>query len=285
MGEAGPLSLFSIPASAAVAGRRVLKNGDSFAVFDAFGHAQATGAAAEGLFFEDTRFLSQLALTIGGQPPLLLSSAVTEGHTLLSVDLANPALDGEEQTRLAESTVHVRNAIILGPNALFAALELENFADAPVRVEIALHYAADFADIFEVRGAVRPRRGEILPPEPVPAGWLLLYRGLDRVTRRTRIAFDPPPDGGEPGYAVWQLDLAQGGRQSLCVEFHCERDSGGPARSSRRSSIAEGRRWARERRAQTASIRTDNEAFDEWLRCSRADLDMLTTETPQGLYP
>src|SRR6201997_3521658 len=91
-GEIGCVSSFYIPVTASTAGnnRHVLKNGNSFAVFDELGQIQAAGPAAEGLFFEDTRYLSRLALAINGARPLLLSSTVAEGNTMLSVDLANP---------------------------------------------------------------------------------------------------------------------------------------------------------------------------------------------------
>src|SRR5215469_756295 len=91
-GETGDVSSFYIPVTASTAGngRHVLKNANSFAVLDEFGQIQASGPAAEGLFFEDTRYLSRLAMLINGARPLLLSSTVTEGNTMLSVDLANP---------------------------------------------------------------------------------------------------------------------------------------------------------------------------------------------------
>src|SRR5580692_1715926 len=91
-GEIGGASSFNILAteSTAGSGRHVLKNANSFAVLDKLGQIQASGPAAEGLFFEDTRYLSHLAVTLNGARPLLLSSAVTDGNTTLSVDLANP---------------------------------------------------------------------------------------------------------------------------------------------------------------------------------------------------
>ena len=60
IGDPAPLSPFRVPAAAVVSsqGRRVLKHGDCFAALDAMGNAQADGPAAEGLFFEDTRYLS-----------------------------------------------------------------------------------------------------------------------------------------------------------------------------------------------------------------------------------
>src|SRR6185312_4868561 len=91
-GATGSVSSFYIPVTASNVGidRHVLKNANSFAVLDQLGRIQASGPAAEGLFFEDTRYLSRLAMAINGAAPLLLSSTVTEGNTMLSVDLANP---------------------------------------------------------------------------------------------------------------------------------------------------------------------------------------------------
>ena len=80
---------FYIPADAAHATyrERVLKFGDAFAVLDHFGDAQATGPAAEGLFFEDTRYLSRLTLAINGQAPLLLKSNFISGvHRHIPLD-------------------------------------------------------------------------------------------------------------------------------------------------------------------------------------------------------
>src|SRR5215831_13397687 len=112
-GESGGASPFSIPVTATTArnGRHVLKNANSFAVFDEFGQIQASGPAAEGLFFEDTRYLSRLAMAINGARPLLLSSAVTEGNTMFSVDLANPEASDDGRSELAPASIHVLNKL------------------------------------------------------------------------------------------------------------------------------------------------------------------------------
>src|SRR5207244_2589730 len=69
------VSPFYIPATDpdATRDRRVLKYADCFVVLDESGSIQAAGMAAEGLFFQDTRHLSQLMITIEGKRPLLLS--------------------------------------------------------------------------------------------------------------------------------------------------------------------------------------------------------------------
>src|SRR5258708_22717378 len=86
------VSPFYIPSVATSRARlgRTLKHGDTFVVFDASGDAQASGPASEGLFHEDTRFLSRLVLLVNGERPLLLSSAATSGHQMPTAGLAQP---------------------------------------------------------------------------------------------------------------------------------------------------------------------------------------------------
>src|SRR5215469_11181529 len=113
VGEGSGISPFYNPVHASTArnGRDVLKNANSFAVFDELGQIQASGPAAEGLFFEDTRYLSRLAMAINGATPLLLSSTVTDGNTMLSVDLANPETADDAHAKLAPASIHVLNEI------------------------------------------------------------------------------------------------------------------------------------------------------------------------------
>ena len=68
---------------------RVLKQGESFAVFDRHGAIVPAGLGELGLFHEGTRFLSRLELFLGERRPLLLSSTVRDDSALL-VDLTNP---------------------------------------------------------------------------------------------------------------------------------------------------------------------------------------------------
>src|SRR5581483_3893909 len=71
---------------------RVLKNGETFAVFDRFGDVQPVGLGEQGLYHHCTRFLSRMEVRLGGRRPLLLSSTVKEDNDLLAVDLTNPDL-------------------------------------------------------------------------------------------------------------------------------------------------------------------------------------------------
>jgi glycogen debranching enzyme len=285
-GAGASVSPFYIPATAALAAYRphVLKRDDCFAVLDPFGNVQATVPAAEGLFFEDTRYVSQLIVTIDGARPLLLSSTVSEDNAVLAADLANPDLMVEGKLRLPRASVHVLSSLLLGEAALFAQLELRNFAQEATQFTLGLHFDADFIDVFELRGSLRRRRGERLADERVPGGVALAYVGLDDLTRRTHFTFDPAPDGIEPRRARWSVALPQGGTRVIRVTARCQPGERPPRPASREASLAEVARRGADRRSRAAHVYTSNETFNDLLNRSRADLDMLISETPQGLY-
>ncbi len=69
---------------------RVLKQGDTFAVFDRFGDIETFGTGELGLYYQDTRFLSRLTLRLGKDRPLLLSSTVREDNAVMAVERYDP---------------------------------------------------------------------------------------------------------------------------------------------------------------------------------------------------
>jgi len=285
-GASGGVSSFTIPVIASTVGsaRHVLKNANSFAVLDEFGQIQASGSAAEGLFFEDTRYLSRLAVAINGATPVLLSSMVTEDNSMLAVDLANPETTGPERSHLAPASVHVLNEITLGSEALFATVSVGNYGREPAELELTIDLDADFVDMFELRGTHRARRGTVAPVRMEQAGPVFAYRGLDDVTRRSVVAVEPAPKLAD-GRMRWQLSLAPGAQWSAHLDIHCERDDRPARRISRGEAHAADAAWRAERRTRVTRITTNNATFDDWLHCSRGDLDMLVTRTAEGLYP
>src|SRR5437870_9601885 len=87
---------------------RVLKYGKMFAVFDRFGDIERVGLGEEGIFFEGTRFLSELALYVGNQSPRLLSSTVGEDNSLFTAALTNVDISSGGQVRVSRESVVVQ---------------------------------------------------------------------------------------------------------------------------------------------------------------------------------
>src|SRR5437762_13866549 len=69
---------------------RVLKHGETFAVFDRFGDTERFGNGRLGVYHQDTRCLSRFMLRVGKRRPLLLSSPIKDDNAILAVDLMNP---------------------------------------------------------------------------------------------------------------------------------------------------------------------------------------------------
>src|SRR6516164_1178015 len=86
---------------------RVLKSGDTFAVFDHNGDITPTGLGEEGIYHEGTRYLSCLVLGLNGSKPLLLSSTVKEDNVMLAVDLTNPDRFRDGQVAIPRGTLHL----------------------------------------------------------------------------------------------------------------------------------------------------------------------------------
>src|SRR5258705_6762417 len=81
---------YILAASKATERTAVLKNDDTFAVFDYSGDIAAFGSGQQGLYHEGTRYLSRFRLRLNGHSPLLLSSRVKDDNDLFGADLTNP---------------------------------------------------------------------------------------------------------------------------------------------------------------------------------------------------
>src|SRR5262245_5534960 len=116
---------FYIPANSSPAdlATRVLKEGDTFAIFDRHGDIRPLGFENQGLFHEGTRFLSRLKIEINGRTPLLLSSHVKEDNGFLVADHTNPDLKESDGTVLRNGTVHLVRSIFLLEGSCYIRLE------------------------------------------------------------------------------------------------------------------------------------------------------------------
>src|SRR5690606_34001211 len=167
--------------------KRVLKQGDTFAVFDRLGDIHPFGHGGHGLYYSDTRFLSRLELTLAGRRPLLLNSGVTHDTAIFAVDLSNVDLRDGERIATPSGVIHVFRGTLLWERECFQQIRVTNFGEDEVRLPLEIEFAADYVDIFEVRGLERPQRGRLLPPEVGEHEVVLAYEGLDGGIRRTRL--------------------------------------------------------------------------------------------------
>jgi glycogen debranching enzyme len=272
-------------AATQAAGRppRTLKYGDTFVVLDSRGDIAASSGRSAGLFHLDTRYLSRLELLINGAPPLLLGSNLRDDNSALFADLTNPDLFIDDRIVLEKDSVHILRTIFLWRGTAHQRLRVRNYGDRPVELRLALLFENDFADLFEVRGSHRERRGSSTAKLHRNDEVVLSYHGLDNKLRRTILTFDPPPQQRTVDSAAYNISLEAGETQRVFVAVSCDPVASRPLPFLR--GLIAARRELRESARNRTSVETSNDRFNEMLCRSAADLAILTTETPQGPYP
>lgn len=278
---------------------RVLKYGDTFAVLDRYGEIKPGGLGEEGLYHDGTRFLSCLLLELEGQRPFFLSSTVREENDQLAVALTNPDLLCDGEVWLPLGTLHLALRKFLWRGVCYQQLRVKNHARERVTTTLGLHFEADFADIFEVRGMKRTARGQDLAPQVTGERVVLGYRGLDNVVRRTRLHFEPRPSSLTVSTARFELSLSPQQEATLFLTVACERPSECgleiadcglnsesamrllPFDDARTEAQADLDRFS----AWSCHVRTSNGQINAWINRAVSDLHMLTTELATGPYP
>jgi glycogen debranching enzyme len=121
--------------------RLTILEGSTFCICDERGDVVGE---TDGLFAEDTRFLSRLQLTINGARPLLLSSGKVE-YFSAAFFLRNPPAGG-----LALDAVSIKRERFVG-EGMQDHLVVQNQSMQPLSFELGVEIAADFADILSVK--------------------------------------------------------------------------------------------------------------------------------------
>ena len=284
--EEVPEAPFYIPGTgSSTRPRCTLKHGDCFAVLDSHADIGATPGGPDGIFFCDTRYLSHLEMLLNGKQPLLLGSNVRDDNSILTVDLTNPDIYIDQKLVLSKDMLHVVRTLFLWRGTAYQRLRMQNHDDRPFDVRLSLAFASDFADLFEVRGLRRERRGTATAEICGETGVALNYSGRDSNRRRTMLLFDPAPERLSSSVASYAFELQPNEYRSIYVTVKCDRG----VEESRPLPFRKGLRAAfRENKTASrgmATITSSNHIFNEVLCRSMADLAMLTTGTPQGPYP
>lgn len=285
--------------------RLVHMDRDLFLLTDGSGDIAA--GREHGLFARDTRHLSRWTLQVGARPfshpdvhcsadpsphpgpqpgpqaPALLGAALS-GPTGARIWLQFPSAGADPTATGSAGTLGLLRRQLLQAGIFHEQLRLTAYR-APIRCELALAFAADYADLFEVRGMSRSGRGRMLPALERTDGLTLGYRGLDGLERVTHLCFDPPPTRTGDGVAVWAIALAPG--ESLAI--HATVSVGAQPAPASEAAFSEAMHALHERytgwEERCTRIRTDNPSLNQTLAQSLEDLCTLTTDIGHGPLP
>jgi len=145
-----------------------------------------TPGTVEGLYVDDARVLSTLAVTVGDEPVTAVDrSARGAGAEFFGAarGLGDPG---------ADATVEVRRARRLDGPTMTEEVTVTSRASAPVRAAVRVELAADGLPIVFAKYGVTV--GE--PARPEPVGQEVRFRTAGH---RTTVGFEPAPDSVELG--------------------------------------------------------------------------------------
>jgi glycogen debranching enzyme len=219
-----------------------------------------------GLYVTDMRFLSDLHLEVFGDRRLESESSSIEASSAFF------------EARAGQLEIRRERLVLEG---LVETITVRNHGPEEARFEVAIETAADFADIFEVRGFAARIARDLAPPARTPDGLVYSHRGTDGSRRATSLRFDPQPEGFEiaagRGVARWQMTVPAGGGAAIRVWVSLSSEDNvwePPARAEARarldSSLAA---WLEH----AVSLRTRDERVDAWVAASLRDVHALIT--------
>ena len=267
----------------------VLKHGDCFGVFDPRGNIVPGDASEEGIYYDGTRFLSRFELLLFGNRPLLLSSTVSVDDAVFDADLTNPDVLRDGHISIERGEINVHRSRVLWEASCVERIRVTNFRLNRIDVPLAIRFDADFADVFEVRGTHRAKRGERLPDQNGD-DYLMCYRGLDERARRARVRWSRHPDKVDNGRAAFLLRLESKESATLVVTVSYETDGEAPppptpVEKAFDHALSSTRTRRVSQAASLCRVLSSSSMFNRGLTRSSADLQIMLTDTPHGSYP
>jgi len=252
-----------------------INHGSTFMVTNPAGEIAAE--SEQGVFADDTRFLSYYALSANGEPWVLLTSA-TSTYYAMRVHLTNRRFQTEAAVAEAGTlALVVTRAIAEG---IHEDLDVTNHGLSPARFNLELALRSDFADLFEVKSHEFVRRGHIVTE------WDEKHASLE--TRYTNSDFHRSfvyrvsACSSRPTYANGRLSydvaLKPGATWHACSEYVL--DCGGRIRAPARDCLdrddhADFDRLQREWLGSATRLTCSNEEVYRLYRQSVADLGAL----------
>ncbi len=246
--------------------------GNTFVVSDDRGDIEASRTDPTGLFSADTRFLSTWVLSVNGERLTALSTDDLQYYE------ARFFLVPGTGTVYVDAKLSVIRRRVVGAG-FTEELSILNHADEPVDLDVRIDAGADFADIFEVKDALR-KKGSY----QVTAGQHDLVLGYQRESfrRETVITSTEPASYDERGlsfavridpHAQWTTTLTVESRYGTLESLLAR-----PGRRQARQASASMRRGLDKWVGKAPRLDTDSESLQSTYQRSLVDLAALRFE-------
>ena len=229
----------------------MLKRDHFFAVSARDGSIRPHEFLGDGLWFEDTRILSELRVLVDGLEPRLVGMRTDESSATFDLEAGSLRLKRE---RFVDEGLHER-------------LTLTNEGPSTVNAVLKFEVAADFAAMLGIRGAVP----SLAHPEVAAAIQTVEGVRLEKDGSATEVRAFP---------AGLEHEVRLGAGESYTVRLDV-----GRAMEDFDAGLHAARDVYKEWAADCMSIRTDNPKLNDLFERATADIHLLISHYGTGMYP
>ena len=257
-----------------------LKNNELFLVGRS---SDRLGIREAGIYLRDTRFVTDIRLTLNGQPIAVLDlRRIGESEAVIH---ATNAGTGEPHDGATPATIALEQRMVLDESVTMS-LTVETFSPQAAPVLLGISISSDFDDMFEVRG---------MPAKTTPvldalrsesgAGARLTARDANGEIQALAIHSDTSPseletrvsDGRAVAAMAFHLELTRGVPVALTLALAPE-PLGAPVRAIDAVAVTDGFR-------RTLVVETDLAGLEPFIERCDQDLALLQTSFPEGSMP
>lgn len=135
----------------------VIREQDIFLLTDTSGNVPPDNPSGFGLYHLDTRHLSVYDFSFADARPVVLLSTAELGFSEEQM-LTNSAMPCVQGRILPRGSLEVQRQRVV-EDVLEETLRVTNYNIFPIEIDVVYTLDADFADMFEVRGSKRAKRG------------------------------------------------------------------------------------------------------------------------------
>lgn len=193
-----------------------INQGSTFMVTDLNG--EIASESEEGVFADDTRFVSYYAITANGEPWTRVTSSATTYYSS-RIHMTNTTI-ATEDGEIPEGTMSL--SMIRGVcDGIHEDIDITNYNQFPVQFNLEIALRSDFADLFEVKARRFTRRGRIVTNWNTARGEMsTTYRNRDF---RRRFIYRARNSDAKPTYSngrvSFGVELAAGATWHTCAEY------------------------------------------------------------------
>ncbi|RCW51655.1 MULTISPECIES: amylo-alpha-1,6-glucosidase [Halanaerobium] len=264
----------------------VIKNDDIFLITDRSADIVKAEFDQNGLYRNDTRYLSKYNLLLNGEKLLVLKSETKD-------NLFNEILLTNAQTnQLAEGKILVKRKETLVDNVFYDNFKIKNYAHNQKKICLEIEIDADFLDIFEVRKYFKEDLERKRVKKTTTNNYLkLIYHGLDKVERSVIIASESDLCLYKQNKVKFEFELDAGEEKEITLSIKTEdsSESNPDAKAELYNNFSQIKtkveagyvNWTNN----SLQVETDNQIFNQFLQRSSLDLKTLTSDVGYGQLP